>query len=166
MKILNIPNINDSAMDNNYCVMQKLSPNAEIISQPQNFAYNNPVDIFLSYCAEEDIDLIVGNGFGAFLGYILGAELKVKTVLTNPHIPAHEYTMIELFPYEEELKNLWDKYQNKNTDCHILVSVFDTAVDAGKLFELLRNSADIKLLCNTTSVFNSYEYEKWLYSYL
>jgi hypothetical protein len=153
-------------MDNNYCVMQKLSPDAEIISVRLNFNLDSPTDIFLSYCAEDDFDLIVGNGFGAFLGYILGAELNVKTVLTNPLIPAHDRTIIELIPYEEELKGFWEKYQNKNTDCHILLSVLDSTIDSDKLFNLLRDTADIKLLCNTPSIFNSSTYEEWLNTYL
>ena len=164
MKILNIPNINDPAMDSNYTIIQKLSPNAEIISNAQTYEFMSPVDIFLSYCAEDDLDLIVGNGFGAFLGYILGAELKVRTLLTNPYIPAHAFDIAGLLPYAQELEDLWDKYKGKNTDCHILLSVTDSPPDSNKIMELFKDTADIKLLC--TQVFNTDEHSKWINSYL
>ena len=166
MKILNLPNINDSALDNNYCAIHELFPDVEIISQPYDCNVLSPSDLLLSYFAEEDIDLIVGNGFGAFLGYIIGAELNVKTLLTNPYIPATDFTIIELYPYRQELERLWEKYQNKNRNCHILLSVFDTTINTNKLFDMLKDTADIRLLCTPTSTFNSSEYKKWIHSYL
>lgn len=166
MKILNLPNINDSAMDNNCCTIHKLSPNSEIISEVQDYNIISPIDVFLRYCYEDNLDLIIGNGFGAFLGYILGAELKVKTLLTNPYIPAHDFRIAELYRYEQELKELWEKYQGKNADCHILLSIAEHTPDANKVMTLLKDTADIKLVCTNTSVFNTSSYESWLKSYL
>ena len=166
MKILNLSNINDSAVDQNYRTIFKLSPETTIMSSPHDYNIVSPTDVFLSYCYEEDLDLIVGNGFGAFLGYILGAELGVKTLLTNPYIPAHIFTIPELYQYEQELKDLWEKYQNKNMDCHILLSIAEHTPNANQILDLLKETTDIKLLCDKTSMFNHPEYEKWLHSYL
>lgn len=166
MKILNLSNINDSAIDQNYRTIFKLSPETTIMSSPHDYNIVSPTDVFLSYCYEEDLDLIVGNGFGAFLGYTLGAELGVRTLLTNPYIPAHTFIIPELHQYEQELKELWEKYQGKNVDCHILLSIAEHTPDANKVMTLLKDTADIKLVCTNTSVFNTSSYESWLKSYL
>lgn len=100
--ILNLHGLYGTAENTNYGILAELYPVTEIYSPQIDFEKRSPYDIIDRLYAIKDIDIIVGNSFGGFYAYAMGAEWNIPCLLTNPCIPPAKYIR-ELVPeYPEE----------------------------------------------------------------
>lgn len=79
----------------------------------------------------DNYDIVVGNSFGGFFAYILGFQLDIKTILTNPCIPPANYIpkLVDNYKYENELVELWSRYNKTNIHCSVLLGRSDEVLD-------------------------------------
>ena len=95
--VLNLHGLYGTAENTNYRILTELYPVPEIYSPQIAFEKRSPYNIIDGLYAVKDIDFIVGNSFGGFYAYAMGAELNIPCLLTNPCIPPAKYIR-ELVP--------------------------------------------------------------------
>lgn len=169
MRILNLHGLGSSGIsNNNFHMIRNLFPDAEITSDNQDYLKTDPEDLIYKYCCEEPYDFVIGNSFGGFFAYIIGADLGSKTLLTNPCIPAFEYIsgLPDNYEFKDTLETLWKRYKDKNTDCHILIGMKDVVVDPYKTIRELSDSADIVRADDCGHCLNGPVYEDWMHRQL
>ena len=166
MKILIINGLNLSATELIHSRVASLVPEANIVTCIPDYSDCSPMDVVNQYKAEDDWDVIMGNDFGGFLAYVIGAKLGIKTLLTDPYIPTSDYIveLIGLHRYTDDLNELWDTYQLQNNDCSILLDAKLDIPDTQKIFERLGETAHISICCTQNTMLYSEEYMKWLQS--
>ena len=163
MRILNFHGLGGSAENTNFRTIKKAFQDAKIVSETIDYVNTNPKAIIEKYCNYGEFDVVTGNSFGGYFAYIIGTELKIKTVLTNPAIPAGEYIpkLVEGYKYAAELDELWEKYQGKNENCLVLLGMNDEVLDPDRTNKLLEDSAkDILFIPGGHSI-KSEAYELW-----
>ena len=164
MRILNLHGLGGSGGNTNYRTIREAFPKMDIVSETNDFVNTNPKTIIEKYCGYGDFDIVVGNSFGGFFAYIIGAKLKIKTVLTNPAIPAGEYIpkLVEGYKYASELDELWEKYQGRNENCHVLLGINDEVLDPNRTNQLLDKTTKDILFIPGEHKLKSDLYENWL----
>ena len=146
MRILNLHGLGGSANNRNYRMIRKVSPNAEVVSETIDYENTSPRAIIEKYCHYGDFDIVVGTSFGGFFAYVIGARLRIKTIMTNPCVPPAEYIpqMIDGYKYTAELEELWNTYKNKELKGFVLIAHDDKVLDPNKTFwALSRNGIKI-----------------------
>lgn len=139
MRILNLHGFSGSSENTNYRMIRQASPGSEIVSETIDYENTSPKAIIKKYCNDGAFDIVVGNSFGGFLAYVIGAKLDVKTVLTNPCVPPADYItkLLESYRYTDELEELWNRYHGKNYNCHVLLGRDDEVIDPHNTYRLL-----------------------------
>lgn len=168
MRILNLHGLGGSGINNNFRTVGRIFLDAEITSDNNDYLKSDPEDLIYKYCCEEPYDFVIGNSFGGFLAYIIGAELGSKTLLTNPCIPPADYAsgFPESYKFNETLEKLWKDYQGKNTNCHILLGMKDVVIDPYKTIRLLGDSAEITQVEDCGHHLTGPAYEDWMHRQL
>ena len=164
MRILNLHGFGGDGNNTNYMALRKLFPEAEIVSRTYDYMHTYCEDIIDDCCFEGGFDLVVGNSFGGFLAYIIGAELGIKTILTNPCIPAYEYIprIIKGYGNGAELKELWANYAGKNHNCYVLLGTDDKVLDYTRTVAVLGATANIEYEEGAGHSISGEHYEVWL----
>ena len=142
MRILNLHGLGGSSENTNFRMIRQASPSSEIVSETIDYVNTSPRAIVEKYCNDGGFDIVVGNSFGGFFAYIIGTRLKIKTILTNPCVPPADYIpqLVEDYKYTDELVELWNKYQDKNDNCHIMLGTHDEVLDSNKTYWLLSSN--------------------------
>ena len=165
MRILNIHGFMGSVENTNYKMLRDMYPDAVIVDDYHDYMKDSPEDIICTYCAYEDFDLVIGNSFGGFIAYIIGAISEWKTLLTNPCIPASDYIkdVINDYPFIEELERLWDVYKGDNHNCCIMLGLKDEAISPQKTIDALKGSgANISLSPDSGHLIQGDTLKNWL----
>ena len=168
MKILYLHNFGDAEQDRHYALLHRLFPDAEIVTTSANYTECPILDTIFNYECIEDIDCIVGNGFGGFLAYIAGIANDTKTILINPYIPMAEYLAGILFIEENRdmFNSLWENNKGQNKHCSVILDAKTQVPDLDKTFDALKDIADIYIHCAQEDLTDSAEYATWLTAHI
>lgn len=169
MKILNLHGLNGSAHNTNYEFLMKhfYTEDVQIISPQIDYASDSPYRILLELiriCRNPHI--IVGNSFGGFFAYVMGATLPtvdLKTILVNPCIPAHKYIgkLVPEYKYADDLEELWNTVKGMNNNYKMLLGDSDEVLDINTTLNILKPSCnDYKIISGGHSL-RGEEYESW-----
>ena len=163
MNILNLHGFGGSGNNNNFRTIEKLFPLANIVSETIDYTAVDPKDIITTYC-ESAFYAVAGNSFGGFFAYVIGAELGIKTILTNPCIPPADYIpkIAENYKYEKELRELWNLYEGRNKNCYVLLGLKDDVLDPQKTIRLLNGTADISFTPDCGHSLSGKDYDDWM----
>lgn len=167
MRILNLHGLNGSSKNTNYRFLAeyyKGRDDVEIISPQLDYSNISPstilVDI-LTVCPDPTI--IVGNSFGGFFAYLVGAMTGVKTFLINPCIPPHKYikNLVPDYQYSDILEYIWNRFSIVNIDYEMLLGDNDNVLDIQTtLNTLYAANSKSKIIAGGHSL-SGEEYEKW-----
>lgn len=167
MRILNLHGLNGSSNNTNYKFLSeyyKDRDDVEIISPQLDYANISPSTLLVDILTEcPDPDIIVGNSFGGFFAYLIGAMTGVKTYLINPCIPPHKYikNLVPDYLYSDLLEHLWNKFSIIHIDYEMLLGDNDNILDIQTtLNTLYAASSKSKIIAGGHSL-SGKEYENW-----
>jgi len=164
MKILYLRNVEDSYQDDYLDALYALFPNAEVLVKVPEFNATPFFEVLYNLSVEDDIDYVVGSKFCGFIAYIVGIGQEVKTLLINPYIPATDYLtqIINGDQLAEPIKEYWERYNGKNENCHILLDTTTNLPEFTKVFETVKEIANVCTYCSQTPLVKSEFYSNWL----
>lgn len=115
--ILNLHGLYGTAENTNYRILTELYSVSDICSPQIAYEKRSPYNVIDELYTIKNINFIVGNSFGGFFAYIMGAELNISCLLTNPCIPPTKYIR-ELIPgypegFLQQLNELTEFAYNK-----------------------------------------------------
>ena len=168
MRILYLHNFGEPEWDSHCVVLHRLFPDVEIITTPNTYTEKPILDMIFDYECFQDIDYIVGDGFGGFLAYIAGIANDTKTILINPYIPMADY--LAGVPYIEEnrdtFNSLWENNKGQNKYCSVILDAKTQVPDLKKTFDTLKDIADTYIYCTKDTLVYSKEYETWMVAHI
>lgn len=146
--ILNLHGLYGTAKNTNYRILTELYPVSEIYSPQIDFEKHSPYNIIDRLYVTEDIDFIVGNSFGGFYAYVMGAELNIPCLLTNPCIPPVKYIRKLVPEYPEEFLYQLSELTEPDYTKRIHEQTCNTFVILGKYDDILEPEFTKKYLKN------------------
>ena len=168
MLILNLHGLNGSCHNTNFKTISKIyegDSDVVIVSPQIDYTSDSPYEIIGHILSNIDKpDIIIGNSFGGFFAYVLGAITNAKTLLVNPCIPPHEYLgkLVIGYPYLDELKEIWNKCSGLNHDYHVLVGDSDDVLNTHSTLNVLKPQPErITIIAGGHSL-SGEDYEIWL----
>ena len=165
MKILNLHGLNGSNTNTNFKLLNSIyaSDSNVVIESPQIDYVNISPKKIISDIQQRNItfDIVVGNSFGGFFAYIIGARCGAKTILTNPCIPPHVYipNLVQDYKYTAELKYLWDRYENTNFNYSMILGDSDEVINIQTTLNVLNPANNRYSIINGGHSLSGEEYE-------
>lgn len=147
--ILNLHGLYGTAENTNYRILTELYPVTEICSPQIAYEKRSPYNVIDELYTITNADFIVGNSFGGFLAYVMGAKLNISCLLTNPCIPPIKYIreLIPGYPEEflRELKDLTELAYHKrlheiSCSTFVILGKDDDVLDSNFTKNYLKNA--------------------------
>lgn len=169
MKILNLHGLNGSCHNTNYEFLSEYykDTDIQIISPQIDYISDSPYHILLEVlkiCRNPSI--IVGNSFGGFFAYVIGATLPIvdlKTILINPCIPPHQYigNLVSDYKYLSDLEEMWNTIKGMNRNYKMLLGDSDKVLDINTTLNILNPSNENYSIISGGHSLKGEEYESW-----
>lgn len=166
MKILNLHGLNGSSENTNYRFLSeyfKGRDDVEIISPQLDYANCDPYWVYGHLLGNHNVDIIVGNSFGGFFAYCLGAFWKKRTILVNPCIPPENYipTLVPDYKYTKSLEEMWNACKDVNKNYTMLLGDSDTVLDISITLDSLNPKPEQFSIISGGHSLSGQEYENW-----